>query len=265
MIIVIYLAVFLLGLLFGSFLNVCIYRIPRGESVVHPPSHCTGCGNRLKLRDLVPILSYIFLKGKCRYCGSGISPRYPVIELATGLMYLLLFDRFGFTVDFIAYTYLMSILVAVFMIDFDHKIIPNGLVIAGLVGTIPIMAYHAIYPMEIYRDETWWSPLLGVLPGTGFLLLIALVGLLIYKTDDAMGMGDVKLFAPIGIFLGWRLCFLALLLSVLLAGLTSLLLIITGKKKRKDTIPFGPFIVSATFIVIMWGWRILDWYFGGMV
>lgn len=260
-----YIAVFILGLLIGSFLNVCIYRIPRNESVVNPPSHCTGCGSRLKPLDLMPVVSYVFLKGKCRYCSSGISPRYPLIEAVTGGLYLLLFARFGLTVDFVAYAYLMTILIAVFVIDFDYKIIPNGLVVAGLAGAVPLIAYHAVYPMEIYRDVRWWSPLLGILPGTGFLLLIAVVGLLIYKTDDAMGMGDVKLFAPLGLFLGWKMCFLALMLSILLAGLTSLLLIISGRKKRKDTIPFGPFIVLAAFIVLMWGWRILDWYLGGIV
>ncbi len=260
MIIVFYVLVFLVGMITGSFLNVCIYRIPREESIVFPPSHCTSCGKVLKPIELVPILSFIFLRGKCRYCGAKISIRYPLIEILTAVIFALLFNTFGFSPDLFASAFLMSILIAVFFIDIDHRIIPNGLVLTGLIGGIIIMFYNAFTNQAIFNESSWLAHLLGILPGSGILFFVALIGLIIYKSDEAMGMGDVKIFAPIGIFLGWKLCFLALLISIVFAGVFSLLLILTGVKKRKDTIPFGPFIVAGTFVTMMWGTEILNWY-----
>lgn len=255
--------VFLLGLIIGSFINVCIYRIPLGKSIVAPPSACTSCGKRLTAPDLIPVLSYVFLRGRCRHCGAPISSRYPLIELLTAVVFTALFLEFGFTIHFIAFIFLMTILIAVFFIDIDHRIIPDGLVIAGIIGGVALLVYNIFKPMtEIFGDDKWWTPVVGFFSGSGFLLLVALLGLLIYKTDDAMGMGDVKLMAPIGLFLGWKLCLAALFISVLLAGFTSLSLILFGIKKKKDTIPFGPFIVTGTFVTIMWGWDILNWYTG---
>lgn len=256
-----YVVVFIFGLIFGSFINVCIYRIPLGKSIVSPPSACTGCGKRLTALDLVPVLSYVFLKGRCRHCGSRISPRYPLIELLTAAVYTALFFRYGFGIPFIAFAFLMTILIAVFFIDIDHRIIPDELVIAGIVGGVVLLLYNFFNPMaQIFGDNKWWTPVAGFFSGSGFLLLVALLGLLIYKTDDAMGMGDVKLMAPIGLFLGWRLCLEALFISVVLAGFISVMLILLRIKKKKDTIPFGPFIVIGTFLTIMWGWDILNWY-----
>ncbi|MCX8131650.1 MAG: prepilin peptidase [Clostridia bacterium] len=258
--VVLYFFVFLMGTIFGSFLNVCIYRMPREESIIMPPSHCTGCGSRLKAPDLVPVFSFVFLKGKCRHCGVRISPRYPLIELLTATVFMILFYKYFISVEFIAAAYLMAILIAVFFIDLDHKIIPDQLVVAGLAGALPLTVYNFFKPVQIFGETYWLNRLLGLLPGTGTLFLIAVIGLIIYKTDDAMGMGDVKLFAPIGIFLGWKLCLLTLMLSVVLAGVTSIILILTKIKSRKDTIPFGPFIVIGTFIAIVWGTDIINWY-----
>ncbi|MCR4434242.1 MAG: prepilin peptidase [Clostridiales bacterium] len=249
-----------MGLIIGSFLNVCIYRIPLGESVVEPPSHCTNCGTRLKPVDLVPVLSFMFLKGKCRYCGAKVSARYPAVELITALVFMLLFSRYGLTVDFLAAIYLMSILIAVFFIDMDHKIIPDGLVLAGLAGGVLLTAYNIFNRVGIYGDRNWWNPLLGGVAGSGFLFLVALIGALAYKTDEAMGMGDVKIFLPIGMFLGWRMTVIALLLSIFAGGIASLFLILTRKKERRGTIPFGPFIATGTFMALMWGWDLLGWY-----
>jgi leader peptidase (prepilin peptidase) / N-methyltransferase len=258
--IILYLIVCAFGLVIGSFLNVCIYRLPREESVVAPPSHCTGCGTRLKTLDLVPVFSYTFLKGKCRYCGAGISVRYPLIELLTAAVFAAVFYRYSVSMEFIAAAYLMAILIAVFFIDLEHKIIPDQLVIAGLVGALLVTVYIYFKPISIFGEESWLKHLLGLLPGSGVLLLIAVIGLIIYKTDDAMGMGDVKIFAPIGLFLGWKLCLLVLMLSIVIAGVTSVVLMVTDLKKRKDTIPFGPFIVLSSFIAILWGTSIISWY-----
>ncbi len=262
--IIYYILTFLYGLLIGSFLNVCIYRIPKGESVVKPPSHCTNCGTRLTPLDLVPILSFIFLRGKCRHCGVKISPRYPMIELLTAFIFVSLFYRYGLKVEFFAAAYLMSILIAVFFIDLEHYIIPDGLVIAGLIGGVPLVAYNFFYRVEMYGDRDWWNPILGIFTGSGFLLIVALIGALIYRTEDAMGMGDVKIFAAIGIFLGWKMTVFALFASVVLSGVVSFILIVSKLKSRKDAIPLGPFIVLGTYITLMWGWDLFNlWYLNG--
>ncbi len=260
-----YVVIFILGLIIGSFVNVLIYRIPEGKSIVTPPSSCTSCGNRLTALDLVPVFSYIFLRGKCRHCGERISPRYPLIELLTAVIFVVLFSQFGLTVPFFAYAYLMMILIAVFFIDIDHRIIPNGLVLAGLAGGLVFFIYNCFNPMAgIFGDSKWWTPLAGILPGSGFLLLIAILGSLIYRTEDAMGMGDVKLMAPIGLFLGWKLGIAALAVSILLGGLISMALMLFGIKKRRDTVAFGPFIVIGAFVTIMWGWNLVWWFYGYM-
>ncbi|OPZ92966.1 MAG: Type 4 prepilin-like proteins leader peptide-processing enzyme [Firmicutes bacterium ADurb.Bin419] len=257
-ILLIYVAV--VGVVIGSFLNVCIYRIPKVESIAYPPSHCGSCGKRLKAVDLVPIFSWLFLKGKCRYCRSKISPRYAMVEALTGLTFLLLFNKYGVSVDFLASAFLMSILIAVFFIDIDHRIIPDELVVTGLVAGALVFIYNALFPMKIMGGGQWWEPLLGMFVGSVTLMVVGLIGMLIYKTDDAMGGGDIKIFAPIGIFLGWKMTFVALLISIVLAGLISLVLVIIRVKDRKSTIPFGPFIVMGTLITYLYGWDILKWY-----
>lgn len=255
--------IFIIGLVIGSFINVLIFRIPQEKSIITPPSSCTSCGNRLTAPDLVPVLSYVFLKGRCRHCGERISLRYPLIELLTAVIFVALFYKYGFSVPFFGFAFLMTILIAVFFIDIDHRIIPNGLVITGLIGGFAFFIYNCFNPMPgVFGDVNWWTPLVGILPGSGFLLIVALVGSFIYKTDDAMGMGDVKLLAPIGLFLGWRLCLIALFLSIVLGGVLSMLLILLRIKKRKDTVAFGPFIVIGAFVTIMWGWDLLYWYLG---
>lgn len=257
---IIYGGILIFGLLIGSFLNVCIFRIPQGESIVSPPSHCPNCGTRLKPFDLIPLLSYLFFRGKCRYCNQKISPRYFLVELLTGIVSVALFFKYGLTVDFLAFLFLTYILIVVFFIDLDHQIIPNELVIAGLIGGALLFVYNLFLPFQIYADHRWWNPLLGLVSGSGFLFGVSLIGLVFYKSDDVMGMGDVKIFAPIGLFLGWRMTLLALFSSVVLGGMSSLMLILLGKANRKSMIPFGPFIVIGVFITVMWGWDILHWY-----
>lgn len=131
-----YIPVFIMGMTIGSFLNVCIYRIPRGESVVYPPSRCTRCSHSLAWYDMIPILSYIFLKGKCRYCGEGISPRYPIIEALNGILYLFVFYYFGLSLEFYFYCFMASILIVICLIDYYERIIPDGLVLAILAATV---------------------------------------------------------------------------------------------------------------------------------
>lgn len=253
------------GLLIGSFLNVCIYRIPNNKSIVKPSSQCMNCKERLTALDLVPVLSFLFLRGKCRHCGVKISPRYAIVEMLTALTFVLLLHRFGLSVDFFASAYLMSILIVVFFVDLDHMIIPDRLVIAGLIGGVPLFIYNIFKPVQIYGDRNWWTPLLGILVGFGMLLLVAVIGIAIYKTDEAMGGGDIKIFAPIGIFLGLKMTFVAFFVSVVIAGFVGIILVIAKIKDRKGTFPFGPFIVLGTFITYLYGWELLEWYIGHML
>ncbi|TYQ13348.1 UNVERIFIED_CONTAM: leader peptidase (prepilin peptidase)/N-methyltransferase [Acetivibrio alkalicellulosi] len=266
-VIYLYINIALVGLLIGSFLNVCIYRIPKGESVVKSRSHCMKCGNKLSWLDLFPVFSYLFLKGKCRYCKAKISPRYALVELFTGLVFVLLFAKYGFSsiADFIAASYLMSILIVVFFIDLDHLIIPDELVITGLVGGVILIIYNAFYPLNIYGNDRWWSPLVGSVVGFGILLLIGGLGFLIYRSDEAFGGGDVKIFAPIGLFLGWQMTLVVIILSAVLASIIGVFLIVIGVKDRKSGIPFGPFIVIGTFMTYLFGQDIINWYIGRLI
>ena len=190
-----------------------------------------------------------------------------ILIFATIISFLILFIKYGLTSDFGFYSYLMSVLIIMFFTDLKTKTIPNELVVAGLLGSIGVFIYNIFVPMEMYAGagSGWWQPLLGVLPGSGILFLISVLGTLIFKNNNVMGMGDVKIFAPIGIFLGWKMCILALIISMFLGGITSLLLIVLKKMNRKDTIPFGPFIAVATFIVIVYGEKIWNWYFSKLV
>lgn len=253
---------FIIGLCIGSFLNVCIYRIPLEKSIVFPHSSCPGCGKRLEAIDLLPVLSYIFLKGKCRHCKASISIQYPLVELFTGFIWLLTFLRYGLTIETLALLFLYSLLIPVLFIDLFHMIIPNGLVLTGLIGGLAVLGYHIfVSPVLFFQTQSWFAPLIGMISASGLLFLVALLGLLIYKNDGAMGMGDVKIFLPIGLFLGWKLALLTLFLSIMLGGIISILLLVFHIKDRKSAIPFGPFIVLATMICGLYGHQILEWYF----
>jgi len=237
-----FLVVFTLGLAVGVVLNTVICCLPEGVKT---------SGNMFRAFRI-----------KCQQHNKlTVLRRYILVELITGIVSVLLYYRFSISAEFILFAYLLSILIAVFFIDFYYKIIPDELVLAALLGAVAAFIYNLFTPFGIYGDRTWWNPLAGILPGAGFLMLVAIIGMLIYKNEHVLGMGDVKIFVPIGIFLGWRMCILALLLSLLAGGLTSFFLIATGIRNRKDVIPFGPFIVSATFITVIWGWDIIEWYF----
>ncbi len=252
---------FMTGLVFGSFFNVVIYRVPENKSIVKPRSACGACGTTLKPADLIPVFSFLLLKGKCRYCKTPISWQYPLVELITGLLFVILFLKFKLSLELLFSIYFVSILLIVFFIDLKHMIIPNGLIILGLAGGFALFTVRFFYNDTILGNAAWYSPLLGMVTTSGFLFLVALLGMLVYK-GDAMGMGDVKLYLPIGLFLGMKLGILSLVFSVFIGGITGLFLIMTGLKKRKSQIPFGPFIVAGTFLSLLFGNEILLWYLG---
>ncbi|MBU5677587.1 prepilin peptidase [Alkaliphilus sp. MSJ-5] len=238
----------LLGTIIGSFLNVCIYRIPLKESIAFPPSHCSKCNTSLRALDLVPVCSFLFIKGKCRYCGEKISYQYPLIELLNGLLYLWVYLKFGLTLEFLAYSILCSILIVVGIIDYYHQVIPDTINIFGFVcGFI----FHTINFSSLLNFLQY---LFGFLVGGGFLLLIAVV------TKGAMGGGDIKLMAMLGFWLGWKFTLLNLFQSFILGGFISIILILLKFKDVKDMIPFGPFIVLATLITLFYGNDIISYY-----
>lgn len=235
----------------GSFYNVCIYRISRGESVVFPSSHCPKCNHQLKPGDLIPILSYILLRGRCRYCKERISPRYPMVELITALTVLLLYLRYNLTERFLSYVILASILIITSFIDFDIQIIPNTLVAIGTV--VGIIVSFLGWTVSLT------DAVLGLLVGGGFLFIIGLMSLLIFH-KEGMGGGDIKLMGMIGLFLGWKMTFLALLFAIYIGGIISAFLLFLNKKKLGQFIPFGPFIGLGTLAALMWGIPIWNWY-----
>lgn len=255
------LLIFILGLVLGSFFNVVICRVPEKKSIIKPRSACPSCGTALKPKDLVPVFSFLFQKGRCRYCKSPISMQYLIVELTSGLMFIAVYLRYSITPEFFFLCYLMSILLIVFFIDLKHMIIPNGLVIAGIAGGLIFFVLRFFYVNSITDGESWYSPLLGIAAVSGFLLLVAVIGMAVYGSD-ALGMGDVKIFIPISLFLGFKLSVLTLFLTIFLGGLTGLFLILTKLKNRKSQIPFAPFIVVGTFISALFGSSIIEWYLG---
>jgi len=246
-----YILIFTLGIIIGSFLNVCIYRIPREESIAYPSSHCTYCSHPLVWYDLVPIFSFLSLRGKCRYCGGVISPQYPIVELLNGILYVLNFYHFGLTIDFGFYSFLISILVVISFIDYYEQIIPDGLVLIVLISAI-------IYKFTIYfvynTPIAFLDSIIGFLSGGLFFFLIALV------TNGAMGGGDIKLIAVLGFILGLKKTLLNILLSFLIGAVISIFLLLSGKKGRKDAIPFGPFINISFLVTVLYGEGIINWY-----
>lgn len=236
---------FVLGLLMGSFLNVCIARIPAAESIVYPPSHCPRCGRHLTALELVPVLSFFWLRRRCRGCASEISWRYPAIELGTAVVFLLLYSQFGL-IDFVMQAVFYSVMIVIFFIDFDHQIIPNRLVLVLLALAVGAQIFRPVLP--------WPQVLWGGLLGGGFFFFLAVV------SRGGMGGGDVKLMAVLGLWFGWIHLLPMMFIAFFLGGLVGGILLLLGIKKRKDGIAFGPFLVLSAFIVSMWGERLLNWY-----
>ncbi len=249
--------VFIFGTLIGSFLNVCIYRLPLERSIVREPSSCPSCGARLSAFDMVPILSYALLLGKCRRCKARISPIYPAIEALTGTLYLLLYIKLGLVWVLPVYAALISLLIVAAFIDMRHMIIPNGIVIAGLFVGVVQLAAAIITGMF----GPWHSYVIGFFAGGLPLLLIALLAGLVLK-KEAMGGGDIKLMAFCGLIIGWKLIIPAYLIAFIAGALITVLLIAAGRKKRGDAIPFGPFLALGTVASVFIGNELIDWYLG---
>jgi leader peptidase (prepilin peptidase) / N-methyltransferase len=252
--------VFLFGACIGSFLNVVIYRIPAGLSLIHPPSRCPKCGHRLGKTENVPVLGWLWLKGRCRWCKTPISPRYPTIEAVTGAIFLLVFWQFGYTLETIGYCAFLSWLLSLSMIDFDTMTLPGSLTRSGLVlGLIfqIILGWHQAAFSGIASQLIFGIG--GAVLGIWLLEIISVIGTLILG-QQAMGDGDGKLMATIGSWLGWKYVlvggFLACGLGAIIGG-GAILLGILGKKQP---MPFGPFLALGAALALFFGDRIISSY-----
>ena len=245
--------IFILGLIVGSFSNVCIYRIPKNESIIFPASHCPKCRSKIKPVDNIPLLSFILLKGRCRNCKSKISIQYPVVEFLTGLIYLIIYLIYGLSIQSLIYIILSSALIIIAFIDLNEQIVPDVISFPGIVIGF-IISFFVPYISFV-------NSALGVLVGGGIILIIGMAGSIIFK-KEAMGGGDVKLAAMIGAFLGWRYITISLFLGFFLGALAGIFLIMSKIKSKEDTVPFGPFIVLGSFITLLWGEKIISWYIG---
>jgi leader peptidase (prepilin peptidase)/N-methyltransferase len=241
----------LFGLAWGSFLNVVIHRLPRGESLMRPPSSCPKCRTRLKPYDNVPVLSYLLLRGKCRSCGLRISPVYPIVETLTALLFLVLLGRFGLSPHFYASCLFASALIVLCFIDLSHQILPDEITLPGLALAL---IYSAFRPDLGVRQA-----LIGAVVGAGFLLLIYGLYRLLRK-KEGLGMGDVTMMLLVGAYLGWVQAFLTLLLASFAGALVGIFLLSFRKKDLQFALPFGTFLAPAAFVALVWGDRIVRAY-----
>ncbi len=244
----------LLGLFIGSFLNVVVYRVPRGQSVVQPRSRCPGCGTQIAARDNIPIVSWVLLRGRCRHCHELISVRYPLVELLTGVVFGMLAWRFGYDLALPAYLYLGAVGVALAFIDMDTKRLPNVLV-------LPSYAVGAVLLLLPAAVDGRWSDYLRALLGA--LALYAFYFIVAFVYPAGMGFGDVKLAGVLGLYLGWLgwgTLIVGGFLGFVLGAVVGVVLMAASRAGRKSKIPFGPFMLLGAFVALWVGQPITDWY-----
>ncbi|WP_154674914.1 prepilin peptidase [Desnuesiella massiliensis] len=244
-----YFIIVLYGLILGSFLNVCIYRIPNERSIIVPRSHCINCKRNIKWYDLIPIISYLWLRGRCRYCKSKISIQYLFVELLTPLIFIFIYNSFGLSFYFFKYIIFISFLIVISLIDLKTTDI---YMITTIPGIIVALAF-AIIENLIYKDGIY-NYIFGSLVASLIIFII------VYLTEG-MGKGDIEIFALVGMFVGVKVSILIILLSFVLGGLVAGTLVVTKIKNRQDYVAFAPFIASASLLSIFWGNRIIDLYF----
>jgi leader peptidase (prepilin peptidase) / N-methyltransferase len=241
-----YLFAFIFGTIVGSFANVCIHRLPWRQSLATPGSHCAFCQQPIRPWHNIPLLSYLWLGGRCAYCHVTISWRYPLVELLCGLLYVFLYHHFGLSVESVIFILLATTLLIVSFIDLAHTIVPDAITLPGmLVGLFASLTLTSIGIVDA---------ILGLCLGGGLFLLIALL------SRGGMGGGDIKLIAMIGAFLGWQAVLVTILFGALLGALVGLGLIVLKKKGRRDPVPFGPFLALGALIAMVWGHDLLQWY-----
>jgi leader peptidase (prepilin peptidase)/N-methyltransferase len=235
---------FLVGCVIGSFLNVCIHRLPRGESIVFPASRCPHCQRRLRFWENVPLVSFVVLAGRCSGCGARISWRYPLVEALAGVSVAGLFHVYGYTWDWARFCVLCLLLIPIIFIDLDHRLILNKITYPGI-GLGLVLSLIA-------APDHFWRPVLGLIAGGGFLYGVGMLGQGVFK-QESMGGGDVKLGAMAGTFMDATGILAALFLAFVFAGVVSIIGMASGRLGRRSTIPFGPFIAAAVATFILFG------------
>lgn len=258
---------FAFGACVGSFLNVCIHRIPYGESVIHPRSHCPHCGYMIPFFLNVPLVSWVMLRGRCRNCRAPISPRYFLVELLTAVLFLVVWNQHGIAWVTLVYWLIIAGLILGTFVDFEHMILPDRVTIGGMILGV---LFSALLP-ELQMRETWADSLkasvIGLAAGAGSLYLVGLLGKLAFK-KDAMGLGDVKLLGAVGAFFGWQAVYFTIMLSALAGTLVGVALILRRKKEWQSRIPYGPYIALAALIWMLggstWWQRYVQWLMEGV-
>jgi leader peptidase (prepilin peptidase)/N-methyltransferase len=243
--------IIIFGLSWGSFLNVVIYRLPRRQSLIRPPSSCPACGQTIKPYDNIPLISFLLLKGKCRHCGASISWRYPLVEVLTAASFLLLYLHLGLSLHFFASALFTSGLISLGFIDFDHQLLPDEITLPGF---ILWLVYTFFRP-----DLNFGQGILGALTGAAFLLLVYGLYYLLRK-KEGLGLGDVTMMLFIGSFLGWRGALFTLVLASFTGALVGLFFISFRKKDMHYALPFGTFLAPSAYVALLWGERIIQAY-----
>ncbi len=248
-----------IGACIGSLLNVCIVRIPREESIVWPGSHCRTCDHKISWWENIPIISYIFLHGRCRKCKQKISIQYPIVEILTMLLSIATWWYLGRIGMYLAYFLLLiAPLIVISFIDLEHKIIPNSISLPGIVAGIGI---NMIFGGRYGYVAAFTNSMLGIVVGGGFLFIVAFAYEKI-KKQEGMGGGDVKLAAMLGAFFGWQASIFILLVSSMLGSVIGIIIIVVTGKDSRFAIPFGPFLATAALIYFFFGEKIISWYLG---
>ena len=242
----------LLGLVVGSFLNVCIYRLPRRESVNWPGSHCTSCNRALSWYENVPIISWLVLRGRCRTCGERVSAMYPLVELITGVLFVAGYWIYGWTPMLAVRLAFACAMVVLFAIDLRHHLLPNVITVPGIaIGFL----------LSLFLPPGWKASLIGLLAGGGVLFAIA-EGYYRLRGIEGLGMGDVKMLAMIGAFLGWKLMLLTLILASFAGSLIGVGIIALGRGGMKAALPFGTFLAVGALTAAVVGDPLVEWYTG---
>lgn len=260
---------FIFGSIMGSFLNVCIHRMPLGESVVWPSSHCPHCKKRIPAYDNIPFLSYLILGGKCRFCRKKISLRYPLVELLTALLFVAVFMRYGLSYDFFFYLVLLCGLIVATFVDIKHRIIPDEISLGGIIiGFILHTIKGANLASRSFSLKPMIDSLLGIVIGGGIIYLTGITFDFVYfkllkrppiqGETESMGAGDVKLLAMIGAFLGWQRVLLTFFIAPLLGAIVGIVNLLV---KKDHTIPYGPFLSLAALISLFWASKIIGIFF----
>jgi leader peptidase (prepilin peptidase)/N-methyltransferase len=245
----------LLGMVVASFLNVCCDRLPARESIIYPPSHCSACQHRLSAKDLIPVFSYLWLRGRCRYCHAPIPRRLLWVEIGTAVLFGFVSWRYGLSIELAIILFYCCLFIVLMVIDLEHGLILNKVVYPVMVVALLLSIFFSIFfPQSEIVPEIKQAVIGG---GIGLIVFL----LIVLISRGGMGWGDVKLAALIGLVTGY-LVIVALLMGMILGGLVAVLLLGLKIKKRKEAIPFGPFLAVATIVTLLWGNNILNWYLG---